>query len=184
MHRLTVLLLLLWSSAAIAQDQLPAMTEKAWRVNFINPGVELEIPTGQRSTLSYGVGVGYIPAIKGVTYGGPYGELLYDIAPFFDTQYKFFYSLNRRYTNGKSIRGNSANYISGRLLMVGNSLESNFYRYTNLYFGLGPTWGIQRSIGKVHVLFDVGPQFVIDTEGNSGWFPLMLQLNIGLNLRQ
>ncbi|MBU2886061.1 hypothetical protein KO507_09840 [Gilvimarinus agarilyticus] len=178
MHRLTVLLLLLWSSAAIAQEQLPAMTEKVWRVNFINPAIELEIPTGQRSTISYGVGVGFT---SNTGYLGSRG-FVYELAPFFDTQYKLFYSLNRRYTNGKSIRGNSANFISGRVLIVGNSLKSNFYQYDRLYFGLGPTWGIQRSIGKVHVLFDVGPQFVVDIEGRNGWFPLMLQLNIGLNL--
>ena len=36
-----------------------ASTEKVWRLNILNPGVELEIPTGTFSTFSGGMGVGY-----------------------------------------------------------------------------------------------------------------------------
>lgn len=34
-------------------------TEKIWRVNFLNPAIELELPTGNSSTFSAGLGIGY-----------------------------------------------------------------------------------------------------------------------------
>ncbi|MGO2357605.1 MAG: hypothetical protein ACTH6G_04770 [Mesonia sp.] len=47
---------------------------------------------------------------------------------------------------------------------------------------MGPTWGIQRSYGKFHLLFDVGTIYYFDTKGNGNWFPIMIQLNLGFNL--
>lgn len=154
--------------------------EKVWRINFINPGTELEIPTGKSSTFSAELGVGY---------GGSYPELSssgngwrYLISPFLDLQHKWFYNLEKRMQKERNIQNNSGNFLSIRLLSRGKHIKSNFTRTSNLDFAFGPTWGIQRSFGKLHLLCDVGTIYYFDTKGNGNWFPIMLQLNIGLDL--
>lgn len=182
MKRLILGILLFVSFSVSAQYEELVMTEKVWRVNFINPAIGLEMPYGQFSAVSYELGIGYNGAMDELTYGVPANELLYDFAPFFDTQYKWFYSLKRRHSNGKKVEGNSANFFSTRVLIVGPSIESNFNRISEVYFQFGPTWGIQRSFGQFHGLLDFGPQMFVDIDGNIDWFPLLIQLNIGLNL--
>lgn len=46
-----------------AQDNNAIGTEKIWRVNFLNLAIELEIPTGQFSTFSSALGIGYVVGI-------------------------------------------------------------------------------------------------------------------------
>ncbi|HLT33111.1 MAG TPA: hypothetical protein VKZ98_04920 [Aquaticitalea sp.] len=157
-------------------------TQKVWRVNFVNPGVELELATGKSSTFSMGLGVGY---------GGSYPDLSYDnsngfqylISPFLDLQEKWFYNFEKRVSKDKVITNNSGNFISARILLRGNSIASNFDRTSDLDFAFGPTWGIQRNYGKnFHLLFDVGPIYYMDTNGNGNIFPIMLQINLGFDL--
>lgn len=175
---------MLFSMANFAQAQENTggtkHTEKVWRINFLNPGVEFEIPTGDNSTFSTGLGIGY---------GGSYPDLSgsgngfrYLIAPFLDLQEKWFYNFDKRLAKGKSIGNNSGNFVSARMLVRGNTIESNFSRTSNFDFAIGPTWGIQRNYGNFHLLFDVGTIYYFDTKGNGNWFPIMFQLNLGFDL--
>lgn len=164
-----------------AQETITAHTEKVWRINFLNPGVELELPTGTYSTFSAGLGVGY---------GTSYPDLdtsigngwIYVIAPFLDIQEKWFYNLNKRLRKDKNISHNSGNFFSARLLTRGPSIKDNIRRTSDYDFAVGPTWGIQRRYGNFHLLFDAGFIYYFDTKGNGNIFPLMLQLNLGFDL--
>jgi hypothetical protein len=42
-----------------AQEKNDVGTEKVVRLNFLNPAIELEIPTGHYSTFSSALGIGY-----------------------------------------------------------------------------------------------------------------------------
>lgn len=164
-----------------AQEQGINQTEKVWRINFLNPAVELELPTGDYSTFSTGVGIGYGGGYPDLTYGG--SGFIYIIAPFLDLQQKWFYNINKRVRKNRTIDNNSGNFISARLLTRGNSIAENVSRTSNFDFAFGPTWGIQRKYGEsFHLLFDIGPQYYIDTEGNGNIFPFMFQLNLGFDL--
>ena len=78
---------------------------------------------------------------------------------------------------------NSANFISARLLTRGNTISSNFNMTTNFDFAVGPTWGLQRKYGEnFHLLFDVGPIYYFDSNGEGNIFPIMFQLNLGFDL--
>lgn len=156
-------------------------TMQVWRLNVINPGIEYEHPVSSQSTVSLNAGVGY---------SGSYPELsstsgtggLYAIAPFADIQFKRFYNLKKRSSQNKPTENNSGNFISLRFRTRGKSIDDNFYRYANYDFAIGPTWGIQRKYGNIHLLIDLGPQFYFDSEGNSGFWPLMPQINLGIDL--
>lgn len=51
-------------------------------------------------------------------------------------------------------------------------------------YAIGPNWGIQRTLGCFHLLFDLGPVYYFDTKGNNGIYPIMLQLNMGFDLKK
>jgi len=180
---LLTLLMGLSMTLIYAQKKDTIETEKIWRVNFINPGVELELPTGTYSTFSAGLGIGYGGGYPDLTFGG--SGFIYIISPFLDVQEKWFYNLNKRSNKNRTTQNNSGNYISLRLITRGNSIAENVNRTSKFDFAIGPTWGIQRKYGKnFHLLFDVGPQYYFDTNGNGNIWPIMLQLNLGFDLNK
>lgn len=179
MKVLFVTMLLFFGFFAYSQE---SVTEKVWRLNFLNPGIEVELPVTVKSTVSANAGVGYGGSYPNLSETDFQSGLVYTIAPFLDLQYKRFYNLEKRAEKNKHTNSNSGNFISARFITRGNSITDNFVRKADMDFAAGPTWGLQRAFGKIHLLFDLGPQFYFDTKGNSGFWPIMIQLNIGLNL--
>ena len=105
------------------------------------------------------------------------------IAPFIDIEYRKFYNLDKRLEKKKTIKYNSGHYWGARFLFRGKEISSNFIRTDDVDFSIGPVWGIQRTYGQFHFLFDIGPIYYFDTLGNSGIFPFMIQLNFGYNIK-
>lgn len=179
---LTNLLFLFIVTVSAQEKSFDVNTGKVFRINFINPGVEVELPTGKHTTFSAGIGAGYSGSYPDLSIQKESG-FLYIIAPFLDLQQKLYYNFEKRKYKGKSIVNNSGNFISLRFLTRGPSIEENVVRSTEYDFAISPTWGIQRSFNeKIHLLFDVGPKYYFDGEGRGNFFPIMLQLNIGLDL--
>ena len=164
-----------------AMGQKSRQTEKVLRVNFLNPALELELPTGNTSTFSMALGVGYGGAYPDLTFGG--SGFVYIIAPFLDLQHKWFYNFEKRKQKQKTVEGNSGNFWSIRFITTGPSVAENINRTSDFDFAIGPTWGIQRRYSKkFHLLFDIGPQYYFDTEGNGNIWPIMAQINLGFDL--
>ncbi len=173
-------ILLAFACISYSQDQ-ETNTKKVFKINGINPGVSLEIPIFKKSTLSANAGIGYGGSFKNTTkYASGF---LYMIGPFFDLEYRKFYNLDKRLKKNRTIKYNSGNYWGARLLFRGKAIASNFTRTDDVDFSIGPVWGIQRSYGKFHLLFDIGPIYYFDTLGNSGFFPFMVQINLGYNIK-
>lgn len=178
---LLITITFLFSIKLHSQDSGVLTTNKI-RINIVNPAIEIDRPTGNKSILTTGLGVGY---------GGSYPDLtlvadgwLYIISPFLDIQHKWFTNLEKRHKKGKSTESNSGNFISMRLLIRGESITENVIRTTNTDFAIGPTWGIQRNFANNwNLLFDVGPIYYFDTEGTGNFFPLIIQLNLGYNIK-
>ena len=157
-------------------------TVKVWRVNFLNPGIEHEFPVSENATLSIGAGIGYSISYPHSDIGVRSGFII-SFNPFLDTQYKWFYNLDKRKDKKLRIDNNSGNFISARILTRSESLFGNSNGTDKLDFAIGPTWGIQRQYGKnFHFLVDLGPIYYFDIEGRKGFFPLMIQLNLGFNI--
>ena len=158
-------------------------TESVWRINFLNPGIEYEMPTGNKSTLSVGLGIGYSGSYPHSSASDVDTGLVYAINPFVDIQYKWFYNFDKRKIKGLNTTTNSGNFVSVRVLTRGKTLFGDDVVTDKLDFAVGPTWGIQRKYGKnFHMLFDMGPIYYFDVDGGHGFFPLMLQLNLGFDL--
>ena len=83
----------------------------------------------------------------------------------------------------KTLSNNSGNFISLRAITRGWSIAENVTRSDDFDFAVGPTWGFQRTwTNNIRLLMDIGPQYYFDSKGNSGFFPFMIQINIGYNL--
>ncbi|QMU66751.1 MAG: hypothetical protein GKR88_15675 [Flavobacteriaceae bacterium] len=157
-------------------------TSKVWRINFLNPSIEVELPISSTTALSLATGIGYSISYPHTNIGGDSGFIT-SFNPFLDVQQKWFYNFNKREAKKLNISNNSGNFISGRVLIRSESLFGNSNGTDTLDFALGPTWGIQRKYGKnFHFLFDMGPIYYFDIKGRSGFFPLMLQINLGFDL--
>lgn len=168
-------------TAINGQNNDDIQTESYFRVNFFNPALEYELKTGSYSALSTAVGIGYggsFPDLEVTSANG----FVYIISPFIDIQQKWYYNREKRFSQEKTIDYNAGNFISLRGIARFSPISENVTRTDDTDFGIGPTWGLQRAYNKWHFLFDVGPQFYFDTEGNSGFFPVIIQVNIGLNL--
>ncbi|MGB5359644.1 MAG: hypothetical protein WBN27_06840, partial [Eudoraea sp.] len=123
---------------------------------------------------------GYSGGYPDLTFGG--SGFVYIIAPFLDLQHKWFYNFEKRKQKQKTVEGNSGNFWSIRFITTGPSVAENVTRTSDFDFAIGPTWGIQRRYSKkFHLLFDIGPQYYFDTEGNGNFWPIMIQLDLGFD---
>lgn len=177
---ITIIIVMACFHNGSAQNSEPhSSLENVWRVKFINPGVEYELPAGITTSFIFNAGIGY---------GGSYPELgrgsgfQYVIAPFIDVEFRKYYNREKRFSKGRSVRYNSGNFVSVRAIGNGWAIAENVNRKDDLDFAIGPTWGLQRNYDKLHFLMNLGPTYYFNTIGNSGFYPLMLQLNFGLNL--
>ena len=180
MKKYCSLILICLCIQGFAQAPIPDL-QNIWRVNFLNPSLEHELALGEKMVVSAGLGVGYGGSYRELEIGSANG-FVYIISPFLDLQFKRFYNRAKRLSEDRDIGHNSGNYVSMRGIVRGGSLAENVKRKDNIDVAIGPTWGLQRAYGKFHFLFDIGPQYYFDTRGNGGFFPLMVQINLGLNL--
>ena len=167
----------MFSFQVLSQETSKGIT-RVLRANFLNPGIEYEVPFFKKSTVAFNIGAGY---------GGSYPHLttnasgwLYMISTFLDVEYRNYYNYQKRITKQKNVDYNSSNFWGVRVLTRGEAFSSNFTRTTDYDFAVGPIWGIQRSFGKMNLLFDLGAVYYFDTKGNGGFLPI-LELNVGYN---
>lgn len=170
-------------SACIWAQNTDRLTDRVWRLNIINPAIEYEHPIFNESALTVNLGVGMEGAYKNLAEdpSKPYYNY-FMLAPYVDVKYKKIYNLDDRELQGKNTQYNSGNYFGARFLVRGPEIYSSFTRTDNFDFSFGPIWGLQRAYGKMHLQFDVGPMYYFDAKGNSGIFPVMIDLNFGFNL--
>lgn len=150
------------------------------RVNLINPGIEFEYSISNKSKLSANAGYGISMSYPDLTIIQP--SHAFFLSTFFDLDYKRIYSFSRRQSNNKNIDFNAGDFWGAKFNGRGKSLNSELSRTDNIDFSIGPTWGLQRNYRKINMFFNVGPVYYFDTKGHGGFYPLMIELNIGYNL--
>jgi|SRR5690554_13152 len=180
MKTLLVLTFLL-STLAFSQTEIDTK-QNVFRLNVINPGVEYEHSFSKLSKLTANIGFGVAMSYPNNT--SFQSSHAFFMASFLDVHYKFMYNFNRRITKHKNVDYNSGDFVGlkviGRGVEVGQS--NTLKRTDNVDFSVGPTWGVQRSFRRIHLLFNAGPVYYFDARGNSGFYPIMLELNIGYNV--
>lgn len=182
LKKIIVLFILLQGFSIIGKSNENQLSS-IFRVNLINPGIELEVPVSERSTIALNPGIGIHGSYLHLNYTNT--GITYFISPFFDFSYKNIYNRLKRQTKGRNIGFNSGNYWGFRFMTSFKEIKAvNLIRKDNISFEIVPGWGIQRSFGAFHLLYNVGSVFYFDSKGNSGIFPIIMQLNIGFNLKE
>ena len=98
---------------------------------------------------------------------------------------RYYYNMQKRYRRGRNVNFNAASYIGIYSELRMNPLieENNGYWPVYDRFRIGPSWGIQRNLGRRGYLnFNLGYGLVVDQEGHASykWFG-RLTLGIRLN---
>lgn len=151
------------------------------RFHFINPGIEYEHSITEKSKISVKSGYGVSMSYPNLTAIQP--NHAFFISPFLNIHYKYIYNINKRQAKNKDVNFNSGNFWGFKHSINGPNLKSELNRTNNFDFSLGPTWGLQRNFYNFFMMFGMGPVYYYDTKGNSGFYPLMIELCIGFNLK-
>ncbi len=156
------------------------------RINVLSPGVELEVPVSEKSTFAFNPGIGMHGSYRQLEYNYNTGNsFTYFVSPFLDISFKKFYNLTNRLSRGQNINFNSGDYLGLRLLTNFKEFKAvNIHRIDHISFDFGPTWGFQRTCGRIHFLFDIGPVYYFDSMGDSGIYPIQIQFNFGINAKK
>ena len=105
-------------------------------------------------------------------FNGYYENTWFLVAPSITLEPKWYYNIKRRNEKGKSIVGNSANFIS----LSTTFIPDWFYATNNddltylTQISIIPTWGIRRNIGKnfnYEVGAGIGYGYIIKNSGNA-----------------
>ncbi|SDS07593.1 hypothetical protein SAMN04487764_1391 [Gillisia sp. Hel1_33_143] len=115
-------------------------TQNQFSLNFLIPSLEYEIAVTKNTTVDavLGMGFGYHDAsyLDNPEYG---------IYPQFETQYRYYYNLDKRMEKGKKTSENSGNYLAAVGLIASGDPILGDMQLNNDYSGfVGPAWGLQR----------------------------------------
>ena len=149
-------------------------------INFINPGIEYEYSISDNSKIALNIGIGVSMSYPDLTKIQP--DHAFFTSSFLDLHYKNIYNYKKRKRNNRDVEYNAGNFFGLKLIGRGKSFYSTMTRTDNFDFTFGPTWGMRRNFNKINMLFDLGPVFYFDTIGNSGFYPIMFEINIGYNI--
>jgi hypothetical protein len=87
--------------------------KKMFKINFLLPGVEYEFSTSKNSTININPGFGF----NNLYHNSDNDKLQY-YAPFLDLQSKWYYNFKKRALDGKNTKGNSADYVAIKCILI------------------------------------------------------------------
>jgi len=181
------------------QDKPIKELENIFRVTFLAPGIEVELPITGKSTmlvkafLEGGFKYDYLtvpppfyPYIPGVLNPTSEKEFSYIIHPGLRVAFRRFYNFQSRVATGRNVEGNSGNFIA-------IDLQTNFediIRTTGygpkdyINFIISPQWGIQRAFRWFHLSCSAGPSLYFDTNGRVDFSYLSLIIRLGIDFKR
>ncbi len=181
MRRTLIFVFLLFAilpNSILAQEQ--AATQSLFRITSINPAIEYEQAIFRESIYTARAGWGLSGSYQNLNEGFNSGWV-YMLVPFANMEYKWLYDRNKRANKNKNIQYNSGNYLGCRFEYRGKATRTNISRLADDDFSIGPMWGMQRAVGRLHFLFDLGGVYYFDTKGNDGLM-CSVRLRLGINL--
>ncbi|MDZ7659641.1 hypothetical protein [Fodinibius sp.] len=141
----TILLLVLFPILLLAQQKTENERNQSpsFRINAYPIEVEMELAISKSISVMNAAGFNlFEEGISGI-------DILKDSNPYIQVFPRYYYNLDKRSKENKTISGFSGNYIGlYTLLDLQGVGEPNYINNQN-EFWIGPTWGIQRKISDV-----------------------------------
>jgi hypothetical protein len=157
-----------------AQEKTTAVEKNQFKINILSPGVTYEAGIGKNATLCTDANLSI-----GVSYNSNSGrKWLY--SPYIGEQYRYYYNLDKRNSNGKNVKNNSGNFISlsGSYYFkpIGNS------EFVSVYdgFTIAPTWGLQRTYTNgININLVTGAGYNLGTNNRVAGFVPVINFTLG-----
>lgn len=183
MIRYLIFLYLFFSFAytSFAQESNFSNEYMQLKINAFQPSVEYEMRVLRTSTINLKaqLGIGFLPIENNFTRETKWHYL---ILPILDTQYRYYYNLDRRAAKGKLIEGNSGNFIGWRVAGTTAPLADDLPVFVGAHFVTGPFWGLQRTYpNNFSIGFNIGVAYFIN-EFKSQFISPLSEVTIGYRI--
>ncbi len=138
MKKLFLSAIITFCALSTVAQQLNTTKKGILKVNFLTPGIEYEMPLGEKTSLNFNFGT---------TFGFSAGtgrKTEWGVIPLLNSQYRYYYNFEKRLRKNKRIDYNSGNFLSITSILYSDIFLSNSVSldYTGV---IGPTWGLQRT---------------------------------------
>lgn len=133
-----ILVVFLFVSLLGFSQENSGVEKSQFKINMLAPGISYEHGLSEKSTLLGELGTGFLYTSEG-------GES-FSVFPYVSAQYRHYYNFEKRAKKGKNTLNNSANYITFITnVSSGKAIIGKRDYISDVYFGIGPAWGIQRT---------------------------------------
>ena len=169
--QLLIFAALLFAQASVAADS-GAQTVRKFKISFLNPGVEAELPLQRTTSLVVHPAIGY--------------SFMYDsndsfvsfINPYVDFQYRLYYNLDKNFAQSGT-NNNTGGFAALKCTYNFKELYSSNSDYgTNNSLTVGAVWGMQWTAKHIYWQFNIGPGYNFNFDGDSGFCP-MAEFSVG-----
>lgn len=127
-------------SSTLAYSQKESNTTRSlFKVNILSPGLTYERILSDKTTFDIDVNL----SIGGSSNGG--GQLKLLASPFVRAQYRYYYNLEKRLGNNKSISGNSGGYMAPSISYYMKPINDDFHLSNYDGLTVGAVWGFQKT---------------------------------------
>ena len=165
---------ILFSLHSFGQETSP-QTNKQFSINLLMPSLEWEVSLSQNSTIDLlaGTGFGYAKTLD--------SDSQFGIFPAFQSQYRYYYNLEKRSRKGKKNSENSGNYLAAvGMVQSANPIIGDMDLIGDYGVLIGPAWGLQRvynsnfklnlNLGAGYGFNDIGESYIAHFIGfQLGW---------------
>lgn len=159
--------LILVSLMGFGQSEEEWHTSNQFSVNFLMPSLEYEVGVTEKSTidLNLGTAFGYAKSGSNSDFG---------FFPVFQSQFRHFYNLKKRFERGKNTARNSGNYVAALVeVRSGEAIFGELDLVDDYALFAGPVWGLQRVYNSGFKLnLNLGAGYGLNDSGNSFFSPV------------
>ncbi len=171
---ITISLLLLAFLNLSAQLKTSSLEENQFKINILSPGITYEMGLTKNTTLCTDLNLSL-----GFSYKSNSGSNLL-LVPYIREQYRYYYNLEMRNSEGKKTKKNSGNFIalSGSYYLKPNGNSE----FVSVYDGLtlAPTWGLQRTYnGGININLVAGVGYNLGTNNRTAGFVPVINFTLG-----
>ena len=172
MKKYILVLFSLISSQVFCQEtqSQSVVAESLLSFNFLLPAVEFEAGITPKTTLDLNFGIGF-----GLASGMYQDRTKFGFYPSFQTQYRYYYNLEKRMQQQKKVSENNGNYFAGHVgVSSGKPVIGNLEYLNNYYSTIGVVWGMQRIYDSGFKLnLNMGAGYGFNDSGDSYISPLI-----------
>lgn len=145
-----------------------SLNKNLFKMNILSPGFSFERKVDNNKSLSLDANLSIGFALNNVNTTNSNSNFIVLAAPFFRSQYRYYYNFQRRISKEKRIIGNSGSFLAFNSSYYFNPINNQ--KYVNNYDGLtiGGVWGFQKTYkSNINIGANVGLGYNFKNSNNN-----------------